>query len=53
MCQGRSVAGPGVPFQLTTGTGTGFNGEWATSSDGGTTWFSDDDYPLQMQVTVT
>ncbi len=37
----------------TTGTGTGFNGEWATSSDGGTTWFSDDDYPLQMQVLAT
>ena len=37
----------------TTGTGTGFTGEWSQSSNAGTTWFSDDNYPLQMQVLVS
>lgn len=35
-----------------TGTGTGFTGVWGQTSDSGTTWFSDDVYPLQMSVSV-
>ena len=34
------------------GTGTGYTGEWASTADAGSTWFSSDAYPLQMKVTV-
>ena len=33
-----------------TGTGDGFQGTWATSDDGGQTWFSYDAYPFQLAV---
>lgn len=34
------------------GTGTGFQRTWAVSEDGGTFWWSQDSYPVQMAVAV-
>ena len=36
-----------------TSTGDGFTGVWGTSGDSGVTWYTDDDYPLQMSVTTS
>jgi hypothetical protein len=35
-----------------TGSGTGFVGGWGDSTDSGSTWFTFDDSPTQMQVNV-
>jgi hypothetical protein len=34
------------------GTGAGFQGVWGDSPDAGSTWFTDDSFPLQMSVSV-